>query len=119
MSYLVKMVRDGIPMALGEPATLTYTVLSFDARRRALRRKLGEEALEYIDEPSMGELADVYAVVEALAKLEFGQSISDVAAMARRKAEACGGFERGLGMFAQHPRDGQGRLDGNGARASS
>lgn len=107
--YLIKLVRDGIPMALGQPGTLHYRPLDdADEHSRQLRKKLGEEVMEYIIEPTLGELADVMEVVEALAALDHCATLADVSAEAERKRVARGGFDGGTGMFARHPLDGRG-----------
>jgi predicted house-cleaning noncanonical NTP pyrophosphatase (MazG superfamily) len=100
---LVKLVRDGIQAFLGGDVTIEYTPLSEDEHRRALRRKLIEEGVEYMEDPCLGELADVYEAVRALAKRDLGLEMDDVIRLARIKRAERGGFDGGTGMFAVLP----------------
>lgn len=104
--YLVKLVRDAIPFALGGDGTVTYARMDAEKHRRLLRRKLIEEAVEFLDDPCPEELADVLAVVDALARVEFDMEFHELVDVARDKASKRGGFLHGVGMFARHPKDG-------------
>lgn len=97
---LVKLVRDRVGELL--PHTqVEYTPIK--SRRqviRELRKKLVEEATEYLLDPTLDELADVHEVVRALAELDLGVSLDGVITEARHKREERGGFQDGMGMYA-------------------
>lgn len=102
---LVKLVRDGVGALLGH-STVSYEPIPDDSGPGfagtaigALRRKLIEEAVEYLENPSKGELADVYEVVCALAKHDLGLEFHEVQDEAERKLEERGGFEGLTGMY--------------------
>lgn len=63
-----KLVRDKIPQIIrkngGEP--VTHTLAEDEAFLRALDAKLQEEVSEYLESPSMEELADILEVLEAI-----------------------------------------------------
>ena len=60
-----------------------------------LRVKLHEEVREFLDAPSIGELADIQSVINAIAKLKFG-GIEELEKVRRKKVEKRGGFEKRL-----------------------
>ncbi|HEX7088692.1 MAG TPA: nucleoside triphosphate pyrophosphohydrolase [Longimicrobiales bacterium] len=103
--YLVKLVRDGIPALLKGEGTLTYEPMPKEEHVKHLRRKLVEEAMEYVTDPSVGELGDVLAVVRDLAVVDLGVEWEDVFAAERRKRRVRGGFADGIGMYGRHPSD--------------
>lgn len=98
--YPVKLVRDGTTDVIGEHGTVFYGNLPPSEREPWLRRKLIEEVAEYVADPSLGELADVYAVVEGLA-YAAGYHVDDLRAML--EADRRGGFLEGRIMLAHHP----------------
>ena len=69
-----------------------------DVLMTLLRRKLREEAIEFADDPSIEELADVYQAMLTIAQAE-GWSMDEVADAARAKYLERGGFWRGVGMY--------------------
>jgi predicted house-cleaning noncanonical NTP pyrophosphatase (MazG superfamily) len=70
--YPIKLVQDHIGERLGGNGTITYEPCP-DAETHValLRRKLLEEAAEYLARPSVGELADVLEVVWSLALVDL------------------------------------------------
>jgi predicted house-cleaning noncanonical NTP pyrophosphatase (MazG superfamily) len=95
---LIKLVRDYIGQFLDGDSTVTYEVIPNEHVLPALRAKLLEEVGEYLVDPCLGELADVYEVVCALADAE-GFGLSGVQAEAGSKVQERGGFYRGVGMY--------------------
>ncbi|WP_411968138.1 hypothetical protein [Haloferax sp. YSSS75] len=91
-----KLVRDDIPRiirASGEtPVVHSADDAEFDQR---LREKLVEEAEEFAESGATNELADVFAVVDAiLARRD--EDWESVETMANEKAAERGGFEDGI-----------------------
>lgn len=106
--YPVKLVRDRIGERLGGDGTVTYEpVGDRETHVKFLRRKLVEEVFEYIDEPSVSELADVLEAVMALARKAHPSE--DIFAVAAHKNHERGSFQRGVLMVAHHATDGQRR----------
>ena len=104
--YPIKLVRDRIGTRLGGDGTLTYEPVTNHVEHvKLLQRKLIEEAVEYLADPSIGELADVFEVVMVLArKAHPGE---DLFAVAHRKAHERGSFQQGTMMVAHHEVDGR------------
>lgn len=102
--YVVKLVRDGIPDLLGDTGTVTYGPIDRDAHVKLLRRKLIEEAAEYMSDPSKGELADILQVVYDLAVVDLEMPPQEVARAMTAKFEQRGGFDVGTVMLAVHPK---------------
>lgn len=95
-----KLVRDKVPARIAERRETGVTrTIPNELLRGFLIGKLLEEALEVRSAKSTGEktieLADIFEVVRALARVE-GISFDDVRAKADEKKEAAGGFEKGL-----------------------
>lgn len=105
--YPIKLVRDSIGARLGGEGTITYEPVGDQETHIALlRRKLIEEAAEYLLDPSVSELADVLEVVWALSYVcHDGASAVEVEAM--RKARERGSFIDGVVMVAHHAADGR------------
>lgn len=105
--YLIKLVRDKVDGFLSENthhSTLEFQNLSHDEHVKYLRRHLGEEAIEYIQDPGLSELADVLECVMGLAAIDLDVSFEDVLHAAAVKRAERGGYLNGVGMFAQdHP----------------
>lgn len=100
-AYPVKLVRDRVSERIGENRSFHYE--RFGNRKhhiKLLRAKLLEEAAEYVLEPSMGELADVFEVVRALADIDLASTYDALVAAADAKAAQRGGFEVGTLMVA-------------------
>lgn len=104
---LVKLVRDNIDIFLdGRHAVIEYTRLpSEEEHRRELRKKLLEEAAEYVIDPCKSELADVLEVVHALATVDLHCTFSEVNTTRLIKKVSRGGFESGMGMYAITPQE--------------
>ena len=67
MSELPKLVRNKIPEIIAESGKgCTYTVASREEMKTLLFEKLQEESLEFFENPSMQEAADVYEVFLAM-----------------------------------------------------
>jgi len=96
MNRYNKLVRDGIPEHL-EARGIKYTsrILKPDERKRALLRKLIEEAQELCDDPGLAERADVAEVLIALdAAHEFTPEAIEEARI--QKLNEKGGFEKAV-----------------------
>lgn len=100
---LVKLVRDRVGGFL--PAdfdTVDYrTINDRAAYIDALRAKLLEEVGEYLRDPSLGELADVYEVVHALAAADLDVPWQAVEREAKSKRQERGGFLGAVGMYVE------------------
>lgn len=106
--YPVKLVRDYIGERLGGEGTITYEPIHDEAAHVALlRRKLVEEAIEYLMDPSVGELADVLEVVWSLAAVDLRAPFEVVSQHAKTKRVERGSFKRGTVMVAHHEADGR------------
>ncbi len=97
---LVKLVRDSIGQFVGD-STVTYAPIEDPAEAvAALRLKLVEEAVEYLCDPCLGELADVWEVARALAVHDLGLAgMRAIEEEAHGKARERGTFERLVGMY--------------------
>lgn len=101
--YPIKLVRDGTPQIIntsGDPGELFYDHLKPDERARWLKRKLIEEAAEYLESGEIEELVDVLAVVEGLAATH-DLTLADL--IVRKNADPRGGFLLGVIMRGYHP----------------
>jgi predicted house-cleaning noncanonical NTP pyrophosphatase (MazG superfamily) len=105
---LVKIVRSRIGRQLGDQGAVVYKEIE-DRREvvEALHKKLGEEMAEYMDNPSVDELADLYAVIQGLAHHELGVRWGDVVNKNLEKSDRKGDFEDPVGMYVGT----QGRID--------
>jgi predicted house-cleaning noncanonical NTP pyrophosphatase (MazG superfamily) len=98
---LVKLVRDCIGEFVGD-STVSYAPIPDRAEGiAALRLKLVEEAVEYLRDPCVGELADVLAVVQALASKDLGCGWLELNDEAESKTDERGGFTDLVGMYVQ------------------
>lgn len=106
--YPIKLVRDHIGERLGNDGTITYEPIGDEATHVALlRRKLVEEAVEYLVDPSVGELADVLEAVWSLAAVDLRAPFEVIEARAKSKRVERGGFKRGMVMVGHHAADGR------------
>lgn len=94
----VKIVRTRIARFLGT-SKVVYAPATSEQLVRGLRAKLVEEAIEYLQDPNIGELADVLEVVRALAHHDLGVNFRAVEIEAVAKADERGGFNEGMAMF--------------------
>lgn len=103
MTEYRKLVRDGIPAIIAADGRRPVVeVLTPTDYKRALLEKLHEEAAELAeaeDASVLGELADVYEVLRALAR-EAGVSVEEVADAAAAKAAERGAFADRLLLVA-------------------
>lgn len=105
--YPIKLVRERIGERLGGVGTITYEpVPDGETHTALLRAKLIEEAVEYLLDPTVGELADVLEVVWALSERCHGGT-SSVERAAMSKYRERGGFINGVVMVAHHEADGR------------
>jgi predicted house-cleaning noncanonical NTP pyrophosphatase (MazG superfamily) len=94
---LVKLVRDKAGRA-GD--TIHYGPIHPEHEfAKALRRKLIEEAVEYLEHPCAEELADVLEVARELAHADLGLPLSTIESVAQAKRRERGGFYGGVGMY--------------------
>lgn len=106
--YPIKLVRDNIGERLGGEGTITYEpALDEETHIALLRRKLIEEAVEYLANPCVGELADVLEVVWSLARVDLRAPFAAVSERAKTKRIERGGFDRGMVMVGHHEADGR------------
>lgn len=94
MTKYNKLVRDKIPemcLSTGDIPVMRH-LQDDDAYLQALTNKLGEEAAEVKETPTIEELADVVEVVHAICKA-IGCSPEDVEQARLQKREERGGFE--------------------------
>lgn len=100
--YLVKLVRDDIEKVVSG-TQITFRPIEDHAEMvDALRRKLGEEVVEYLLSPGLSELADIHESVVALSAYDLGHGrmgLLRVLNEATHKREERGGFEKGMGMY--------------------
>jgi len=97
---LGKLVRDKIPGKIAQRQEMRTTRrIEGELRKGFLISKLFEEALEVRNATSPAqkaeELADLFEVFRAIAKLE-GKSVSEITKVANQKRRKAGGFEEGL-----------------------
>lgn len=97
---LVKLVRDDIAKFLGSTEVEYKAIEDPALYSMELRKKLIEEAAECAMEPSLGEIADVYEALVALAH-DLGHTETAIRAEADCKAMERGGFFNGVGMYVQ------------------
>jgi predicted house-cleaning noncanonical NTP pyrophosphatase (MazG superfamily) len=88
-----KLVRDRVPSIISRDGReCKYHILSDDAEYlECLKVKLKEEVDEFVDDPSIEELVDVYEVIVALLSYS-GVSLRDMFELAVRKRKYSGGF---------------------------
>jgi predicted house-cleaning noncanonical NTP pyrophosphatase (MazG superfamily) len=92
-------VRDRVDAFLESPEAVFEPILSEKAVLKELRAKLVEEAVEYLQTPTMGELADVVEAVRELAAREHGATLADIVRTADSKVAERGGYSRGVGLY--------------------
>jgi predicted house-cleaning noncanonical NTP pyrophosphatase (MazG superfamily) len=99
--HLVKLVRDRIVDVAGTDDEVIYKPIGDRMQGIIeLRKKLVEEAVEYLLDPSTGELADVLEAVETLAALDPACSGMEAVRKAQvaKRAER-GGFADLVGLY--------------------
>jgi predicted house-cleaning noncanonical NTP pyrophosphatase (MazG superfamily) len=103
--YAVKLVRDRIPLILGTPATVTYEEPTHQFHVEMLRRRLMEEATEYLLNPGVNELADLLETLRGLSQVDLRRGWHEVVEAAERKRIERGGLTAGTVMVVHHPAD--------------
>lgn len=103
--YRVKLVRDHVSEALGGDGTITYREMPREEHVEQLRKKLIEEAVEYVLDPSLDELSHVLEALQCLVTLDLEVDWEDLERRRYENAEERGGFTLGIGMYAYHPFD--------------
>mgnify|MGYP001573204212 FL=1 len=94
-----KLVRDKIPKILDEKGvTYEKRVASPEEYKIELIKKLKEEALEFFDDPSTEELADVIEVIDALKNLT---DYADVEVVRKMKSYDRGAFDKRIILKGQ------------------
>ena len=89
-----KLVRDEIPRIIRENGKLFHTrKLSQGEFKQKLIEKLKEELQEFIDKPSVEELADMLEVIHALAAM-LGSSINEIDSNRVKKRSERGAFDK-------------------------
>jgi len=91
-----KLVRDKIPDVL-ESAGLDYTAytVSNDELKNYLGKKLTEEVTEFLERPSLEELADIQEVMNGILQA-YCWTETDLEHMATSKREERGAFTKGI-----------------------
>ena len=92
MKVYNKLIRDKIPAIMTEKGkSFTIHTASREEYRQKLKEKLLEEVNEFLEEPSLEELADVAEVFGTiLAVMDY--SIEDLELQMRKKSEDRGAF---------------------------
>lgn len=96
MKIYNKLIRDNIPEIIKKNGQTAYiSVLDDEGYTAELRKKLVEEAQEYLDSEEPEELADILEVIEALAGTK-GKTLDEILEIKQRKAIKNGKFEKRL-----------------------
>ncbi len=95
---LVKLVRDGVGQFLGS-AEVSYEQVGGEQLPQLVRAKLLEEVGEYLQNPTVGELADVYEAVRACCIHDLGITPVEWRREILAKREERGAFDDGTGMY--------------------
>lgn len=105
---LVKIVRSDLGLEIAAEGEIEYKpILNHQDIIDALHKKLGEEIVEYVKTPSIDELADLYAVLQALAHHELGVRWGIIVEKNLDKSERKGDFIVPVGMYVST----KGRID--------
>jgi predicted house-cleaning noncanonical NTP pyrophosphatase (MazG superfamily) len=98
-----KLVRDGIPSRIASKGDRSQQVVATEnERRRLLRHKLVEEAIEVVratDDELIEELADASEVIEALRKA-YSINASRLRSRMLEKRRRLGGFSKGIYLIS-------------------
>jgi predicted house-cleaning noncanonical NTP pyrophosphatase (MazG superfamily) len=116
----VKLVRDYTDRQLGGAGTISYRPAGGAEHIVLLRRKLVEQAAAYLLDASEDALAELLAVVWALARVDLQVAPKAIEALMVAKLSERGGYEAGQVMVAHHPADDRGPFptDGGGEAAT-
>ncbi len=89
---LNKLVRDNIPKIIKNKGETPIIRVAKDKEyEEALINKLYEEVREFLENPSMEEVADVLEVMHAICTLK-GVDLKTLEETRQKKKEECGGF---------------------------
>ncbi len=89
-----KLVRDNYPeIAAVKGELFTYHIADDSEYREKLGEKIKEEVEEFLRQPQIEELADIYEVIRALMQV-YGFSPEDLERACALKKYNKGGFER-------------------------
>lgn len=96
MKVYNKLIRDHIPDIIEKDGKVHKVHVANDEEyTTALKSKLLEEVREFIEEPCIGELADILEVIDSL-KSYHGFSDEDIEAVKSKKYSERGGFDKRL-----------------------
>ncbi|MCK4997611.1 nucleoside triphosphate pyrophosphohydrolase [Candidatus Pacearchaeota archaeon] len=91
-----KLIRDRIPEKIeSNGSTYKLHVANDKEYWSKLQSKIGEEVNEFLEDPSVEELADIVEVLYAIADFNFGGR-KNLEEVRLRKFEKRGGFEKKL-----------------------
>ena len=89
-----KLVRDNIPEIIKAKGEVALTHIADDVEyAQKLREKLQEEVAEYLQDESIGEIADILEVVDAIAEYK-GFDPKEIEKAKQEKAEKRGRFNK-------------------------
>ena len=92
MKVYNKLIRDKIPGIMrAEGKNFTTHIASKEEYEQKLKEKLLEEVNEFLEEPSLEEMADIAEVFGALLAV-MGYSVDQLDSKVREKSEARGAF---------------------------
>ena len=96
-----KLVRDNIPDILEEKGKeyVGHTASDKEEFFTKLKEKLQEEVDEFLETPSIEELADIQEVLDALA-YSVGSDAAEVATVKEKKAASSGRFYTGYILWS-------------------
>jgi len=102
--YPIKLVRDRIrEQESVHDGTVQIWSVGSTTRLAMLKKKLLEEAAEYLVDGEIGELADLLEVIECLAKLDHGYDFKGLRKLQLDKRRQLGAFLRGHVLYAYPP----------------
>jgi predicted house-cleaning noncanonical NTP pyrophosphatase (MazG superfamily) len=94
MTEYNKLVRDNIPEIISRDGEKPIIhIAKKQEYEEALARKLQEEVAEFLEDPSVNEVADVLEVMRAICALK-GIDLSNLEDVRQKKAEQRGGFTK-------------------------
>lgn len=96
---LVKLVRDNTARNLSDSKVIYKPVEDKELALKELRKKLIEESVEYLENPSLEELTDVYEVLIELVHSDLGLQLGNLIIEADSKRVKRGSFEDFVGMY--------------------
>ncbi|MCK4635876.1 MAG: nucleoside triphosphate pyrophosphohydrolase [Candidatus Moranbacteria bacterium] len=91
-----KLVRDKIPEIIKSNGENPITHIADEEEyNEALMNKLHEEVTEFLEDPSLEELADIIEVLNAICAFK-NIDLTKLEEVQERKFEECGGFEEDI-----------------------